>query len=73
MRVVVHRRSAGVHADTVAFLRREGFDLSAQRVVEAYFVHSSYNSVSLQWINVRLYPRLLDTRNEERRFLFLAE
>ena len=41
VRVVVHRRSAGVHADPIAFLWRESFDLSAQRVVKSYFVHRS--------------------------------
>jgi hypothetical protein len=54
-------------------LGRESFDLSTQRVVKTYFVHGRYDSFSLQGINVRLYPRLPDGRNEERLFLFLAK
>jgi hypothetical protein len=46
-------------------LWREGFNLPAQRVVEAYFVHRSPDGVLRQRINVRLYPRLPDSRNEE--------
>ena len=41
VRVVVHRRPAGVHAHFAGFLRNERLGLAAQRVVQSNFVHGS--------------------------------
>jgi hypothetical protein len=47
VRIVIHRRPTGVHADFTALQGREGFDLSAQRVMEAYFVHRGPDGILL--------------------------